>query len=820
MRVENLRQDVRYGIRGLLRERSFACTTIATLAIALSLVTVVFAIFNAYVLRPYAVRDPYSLYQLRWRTQDAGGDTFQWSRYQELTARQELFSAVMVERNRTAWFDGQRVLASFVSGNYFESLGGRIALGRGLAPFDAQTPGGDPVAVLSHRAWTRLFDARLETIGRTLTLNGQTLTIVGIAHEEFSGVNDTPPDVWVPVTMHAAVMRQDLFGATQPRELRVIARLQPGVTPAQAGDALGAFMTEAAGRSLPARAELRPQATPAPLTLEMMMVLSPVFAAFVLVLLAACANVSNVMLARANARHREIGIRLSLGASRGRVVRQLFTEGLLIATAAGLAALALASLILSAGLRVLFLSLPPSAAAITRVVPLDLDRRVFLFTFVIAAATTTLFALLPALHATRVRLTDALRGVLGDGLQGSRLRNGLVVSQVTVSLVLVIAAATLARNSLSLGAADLGLDTGGVYSIRQRSQGIRSSNAPPPRWRRMDGSSTSPSPAATRCSATCRRARSGSPARRGFGRRRSRSSLPRYFDILRIPIVRGRPFRPEEASSEANVAIISAAAAATMWPGADPLGQTIRLFMPPPDRSDLTMVRKMVSIGDVESRGTDLTIVGISSDVMSGLVYQGRDAAHVYMPTSVGQSHATAILVRGRSPRDLRPEGVQETLQSVDANPLAFEVLPLEEALALQMYPLRVASWIGLLLGGIALALCVSGLFGVVTYGLSQRTKEIGIRMALGATSTRVVRLLMAQAVRLLVLGSSIGLVLTVSALAMLRSFVPLDNVSLLDAVALSSGVAAVAAAAAIATYYPARRATRIDPSAALRAEG
>ena len=820
MRVENLRQDVRYGIRGLLRERSFACTTIATLAIALSLVTVVFAIFNAYVLRPYAVRDPYSLYQLRWRTQDAGGDTFQWSRYQELTARQELFSAVMVERNRTAWFDGQRVLASFVSGNYFESLGGRIALGRGLAPFDAQTPGGDPVAVLSHRAWTRLFDARLETIGRPLTLNGQTLTIVGIAHEEFSGVNDTPPDVWVPVTMHAAVMRQDLFGATQPRELRVIARLQPGVTPVQAGDALGAFMTEAAGRSLPARAELRPQATPAPLTLEMMMVLSPVFAAFVLVLLAACANVSNVMLARANARHREIGIRLSLGASRGRVVRQLFTEGLLIATAAGLAALALASLILSAGLRVLFLSLPPSAAAITRVVPLDLDRRVFLFTFVVAAAATTLFALLPALHATRVRLTDALRGVLGDGLQGSRLRNGLVVSQVTVSLVLVIAAATLARNSLSLGAADLGLDTGGVYSIRQRSQGSSLIE--------RAATTLSQDGRIEHVAVTSRNPLLGDMPKgpiRIAGEARLRPASfsfvsPSYFDILRIPIVRGRPFRPEEASSEANVAIISAAAAATMWPGADPLGQTIRLFMPPPDRSDLTMVRKMVSIGDVESRGTDLTIVGISSDVMSGLVYQGRDAAHIYMPTSVGQTHATAILVRGRSPRDLRPEGVQETLQSVDANPLAFEVLPLEEALALQMYPLRVASWIGLLLGGIALALCVSGLFGVVTYGLSQRTKEIGIRMALGATSTRVVRLLMAQAVRLLVLGSSIGLVLTVSALAMLRSFVPLDNVSLLDAVGLSSGVAAVVAAAAIATYYPARRATRIDPSAALRAEG
>ena len=345
------------------------------------------------------------------------------------------------------------------------------------------------------------------------------------------------------------------------------------------------------------------------------------------------------------------------------------------------------------------------------------------------------------------------------------------------------------------------MDTGGVYSIRQRSQGSslieRAATTLAQDGRIEHVAVTSRNPLLGDMP-------KGPLRIAGEARLRPASFSfvsPSYFDILRIPIVRGRPFRPEEASSEANVAIISAAAAATMWPGADPLGQTIRLFMPPPDRSDLTMVRKMVSIGDVESRGTDLTIVGISSDVMSGLVYQGRDAAHVYMPTSVGQSHATAILVRGRSPRDLRPEGVQETLQSVDANPLAFEVLPLEEALALQMYPLRVASWIGLLLGGIALALCVSGLFGVVTYGLSQRTKEIGIRMALGATSTRVVRLLMAQAVRLAGVGAAIGLVVALAVMKVLSTLITLQNVSVLDLGAFAASLALVAVATALAAY-------------------
>src|SRR5687768_3318762 len=168
MLLAHLLKDLRYAARGLWRERAFTVTTVATLAVALALVTVVFAVFNAYVLRPYAVRDPYSLHEIRWRSQDAGGRTFRWQDYEELRRRQDLFDAVIAERNRTVWSNGQRVVAAFVSGNYFDSLGGRILLGRGLAAYDAQRPGGEPVAVLSHHAWTRLFDRDPAVLGREL----------------------------------------------------------------------------------------------------------------------------------------------------------------------------------------------------------------------------------------------------------------------------------------------------------------------------------------------------------------------------------------------------------------------------------------------------------------------------------------------------------------------------------------------------------------------------------------------------------------------------------------------------------------------------
>ena len=291
---------------------------------------------------------------------------------------------------------------------------------------------------------------------------------------------------------------------------------------------------------------------------------------------------------------------------------------------------------------------------------------------------------------------------------------------------------------------------------------------------------------------------------------------PDYFAALQLPIIRGRGFAPEEARSEARVAVISAAAAQALWPGAEPLGQTMRVLLAQEQRTDVMARQELRSTADIEAAGQDVTVIGITADTVAGLVYNGR-TPHFYMPTSIGAPHGKSLLVRGKSVPDVRTDTLQAILREVDPNPLSFSILSLNEALALQMYPLMVASWIGLLLSTIALVLSVSGLYGVVTYGLSQRLKEIGIRMALGATPAHIVRLVMGQSGRLVAIGAGFGLLASFSALALLAAVVPLENVSVLDAPAFAVATLVLAAAAAAAAYVPSRRATQVDPSDVLR---
>jgi predicted lysophospholipase L1 biosynthesis ABC-type transport system permease subunit len=240
--------------------------------------------------------------------------------------------------------------------------------------------------------------------------------------------------------------------------------------------------------------------------------------------------------------------------------------------------------------------------------------------------------------------------------------------------------------------------------------------------------------------------------------------------------------------------------------------------MPPEDRPDIMTHDRLVATTQVEAEGDDIVVIGVTHDVVSGLVYDGS-RPHVYLPTSPGARHAKALLVRGRSVQDVRPDRLMSVLKTVDPNPLAFSVLSLDEALVLQTYPMIIASWIGLLLSGIALALSVSGLYGVVTYNLSQRTKEIGIRIALGASSSAIMRLVMGQAGRLVAIGSAIGLLLSFSMLGALAAIVPLQNVSILNPGAFVAGLAVLALAATTAAFFPSRKATLIDPSHSLRAD-
>ena len=822
--LEQFAHDLRYAWRGLRQSRAFVASTVLTLAVGMGLVTVVFAVFNAYVLRPFAVHDPYSLYAIRWNAQEAGGATFRWRDYEAMRERQDLFDEVVAEATRTIQSAGRQVSIGFVSGNYFEALRPHVAIGRGLVADDARVPGAEPVAVLTDPAWTRLFGRDPAVLGREIDVNGGKLIVVGVMAPEFVGLDDSPRDLWAPLTMYGIGAGGNLFGGNQPRQLRLTGRLRHDVTPQQVEGSLAIepFETRVSGRVDAVRAHLQPQATPTRVTLTGFAFLAPVFAAFGLVLVTACANASNVMLARANARHREIGIRLSIGASRGRIVRQLLTEGLLIAILAGLTGLALAGALLRLGVYLFVAMLPPTVAARVRFVPLDFDYRVFVFAFLVAGTATVLFALLPALQATRVTLTDALRGQVSGGVQSSTLRRILVTSQVAVSLLLLIVAATLVRNGTAIQATDLGLETAGIISIR-----------PGNNQRALVGRTYAELSADPRMGQLAVASRSPlfgeavkMPLRRPSGMVVTSYAFvsPEYFALLQIPIVHGRGFSADEAAGEAPVTVVSVAGAKALWPGEDPIGKTLRVIIEPPGNrtvvADTVMsLRKVPDETEAAPGSQVVTVVGVAADVINGFVYQGKDPAHLYLPTSPNGLQAAALLVRLPS-SEVRVDTLRAALQRVNRDPLAFDVLALDEIVALQMFPLRAASWIGTLLSSVALALSISGLYGVLTYTFGQRTREIGIRMALGASTRAVTRLVVVQSARLAALGAAIGLVLGFSVMKLLSTVVRLDNVSVIDPGAFVVSIALIAAAVALASYGPARRAVRVDPTVMLRADG
>jgi predicted permease len=805
MWLEQLRQDLRYAARGMRQSPAFVVTTVLTLAVGLGLLTIAFTIFNAYVLRPFAVRDAGSLHQIVWHAPNAGGQGFRWRDYDELAVRTDLFTDVVGEYTRFVSSRGRPLMAAFVSSNYFAALGPRMALGRGLGRIDADGPG---AVVLSHQAWTRLFQGDPAAVGRELELNGRLFTIVGVLSPAFVGLGDFPRDLFLPrtVTWTRSGTIDEARNA-ELREIEIIVRLRRDVGAARAESALTPFMNRIIEGHQQVRAEVRPQSSPNPMSVGTLAVVAPVFAAFALVLVTACANVSNVMLARAIARHREIAVRLSIGASRGRLIRQLLTEGLLIAALAGGIGLAFAAWGLRAATTVLFSTLPPSVAPILRLTPMPFDARVFVFALVVSGAALLLFALLPSLQASRVSLIDALRGQGGAARRGSRLRNALVIAQVAVALLLVVTAATLARNGAAVGALDLGFATDGVISVNVRGEQddvarplAEALEADP---RIASVAITSGNPLFTQGRLLAAAPAGGSlvvPTPTTF-------VSPEFFPLLQIPIARGRAFRSDEARAAARIAIVSAATAEAFWPGEDPIGKTIRI-----ERAQGRPVDELPDYPEV-------TVVGTVRDIVAGIMVTGRDAGHIYLPITRTDAHATAILLRARSGERLDAEALHGIFSRVVADPQLFEVVPLGEIRDLQMYPLIAASWVGSLLGGVALALSISGLYGVLIYAFSQRRKEIGIRMALGATTRAVLALVVRQTSRLAAIGILIGAVAALAVLETLSAAIHFAAVSLLDVRPFVAGIAVVTAATIVAAYGPARRATHVDPAQMLRTD-
>ncbi len=430
----------------------------------------------------------------------------------------------------------------------------------------------------------------------------------------------------------------------------------------------------------------------------------------------------------------------------------------------------------------------------------------FLFGVGIAALAPLLFALAPAVQVSRLALMDALRDL--GALRGSRLRSVLVACQVMMSTVLVILAVTLAHNGASVGAIDLGYQTRGVVSITVRGENaslvskLTAVLAADPRVAEVAVTGGNPLFIRSRDVAA-----SPSDERAVRGTRYTFVS-PAYFSLLQMPIERGRGFSDAEAASAARVAIVSAATAQRFWPGMDPIGRTIRIESP-----DGRPVEELPGYPAV-------TVVGVARDVVSGLIVDGVDQGHIYLPAGPTDPHIFALLVRGRTDSDLRPEVLDELFRRVAPDPQIFEALPFAEMHDVQMFPLRAASWVGGLLGAVALVLSVTGLYGVLAYTMGQRTREIGMRMALGATASAVVGLVVRQAVRLAGGGAIVGVGVAFAAMWLLSSVIRLRTVSVLDGAAFAAGIAVVVAATALAAYQPARRATRVDPAHALHTEG
>lgn len=775
--LDSLWMDIRFGLRALRRSKAFAGTAVFTLAIGLALASVAFTLFNAYVLRPFAVRDPDSLYAVAWRAKDRGHGMHSWRVYESIRARRDVFTDALATRSVFALAKTRHWAGLVVSGNYFRMLGPRLALGRPIDESDARSPLGDNVVVISHAVWKSVFHLDPAVIGTKIPLRAHTYEVIGVAAEEFGGLRESPPDFWAPMSMHAAFRTEDVA-------VEVVGRLRPGVSKEHAEAALAPLAVQQAPDL---HVDLHPRATVVAYTPFMLVAFAPVVFALGLVLATCCANVANMMLARGLARQREIGVRLSVGAGRARLIRQLLTEALVIAMLAGIAGIVLARGILEAGQWIFFATVRPELARAVRLFSLEPDHRVFAFALAVAAVAAIGAALLPAWQSTRMNLVAALRGEFGARIRASRLRDGLVVGQVVVCAVLLVCGVLLYRRAGVFQQLSTGMQHYGVVDMNagDRKAGMAGVLRTWPDAEAVAVASQVP------MYGRLVSARFNSVAA-GYN-----FVSPEYFDVFRIPLKSGRLFSDVEARAEAPVAIVSAATAALLWPGEDPIGKTLR--------TDL-------------AGHTQFEVIGVAADVMHGWVFDGLDKTCIYLPASIASKRAGNLLVRMRGDEGRAVEKIRRFV--TERWPLQdAEAVALSSILALQVYPFRAAGWIGWLLGLVAMGLSVSGMYGVMSYLVSQRSKEIGIRMALGASRRDCVLLVLRRSAWLSGVGAVIGGTLAGGVVQLLLWWSSKLNVLAWDSFALLAGAGLAGAAAVTAALGPSSRAAQVDPNVVLRAD-
>jgi predicted permease len=800
--LDTLLQDVRYAARLLRRYPLFATTAALSLAVGLGANTTVFTIGSSLLrFAPVAVADPDRVVDIGRRVDDLpiGFNPGSYPDYLDIRQRsatlEHVYARTLFPRSMTlADSTGvENVVAEVVTTNYFATLGTRPAVGRLFHADESDRPGESPIVVVSHRLWSRRFNADPAIVGQTVRLNRFPMTVVGVAPEGFQGTTIAAPDLWVPLGMVATAEQLD---ARQSGWVVMGARLARSATLAQAAAELDTI-----DRAL--RQEHPTQPGPRPLRVQAGSPMAgnlPLAAAAVLllgaiattILVIACANVAGLLLARASGRRREMALRLAIGAGRWRLVRQLLTETLLLFALGAAAGVALARVMTSMVMRLLpGLPIPVQIST-------TLDWRVVAFASGLSLIAALLSGLAPALDASRSDVSAVLKADSPGASTRTRLRHAFVIAQIACSLLLIVIGSLFTRAlEEGGGSAGSGFDSAGV-EVAAIDESIPRDVIE--RVRQLPGvqavSMARYLPLASEGFGfgLFPGVQAGDPSEAVGGS--GNIVAPGYFATLRIPLVSGRDFTEQDAPGAPDVAIVGEAAARRFWPGQSAMGQ--HLVLNGPGRA-----------------GVVLQVVGVARDIR----YRNLDFGNepfVYLPLRQHDMAGMTLIVRsamGSSvARPLRDIAAQ---LSRDAAPLTIQ--PLDEVTAAGLAPQRIVAFVSGALGIVGVLLAAIGIYGVTALSVSRRTREIAVRAALGAQRRAIVRLVLRQALSLTTIGIGGGLALGGIAGQVLS--ILLLGVSPFDPLALSGAVALCVAVTLLACYVPVRRAMRISAGAALRSE-